>query len=170
MTRRFLLSILPPFIAGWFGGAFSVRNMPKIEFVTGSNISWPQRKVTADGDQYYQIMWSLKMRRAIGRILPHTNYSTCSTCDLPWYVADTHSIKVDDSTGLFACCTKCWNELGYERCIPYYEAYVRKYYPGDEEKMKTLHQNASQGGWIFTEVAPDSAHDEWLDLRREPNP
>ena len=184
MTRRSVFAAISALFCGGVATSgwmkFKMHTLPPEEIKPAApRLFWPPQprgrmengRITMY--QYDTEMWALKMRRAVAATLPPSNYSQCATCDLPWYIVDGHTIKVSESSGLFVCCEMCWRSLGAARCLPYYEAHLMRWCHQDADyqaQLKNLRQNGMGTGFVFSSAAPDGRPDEWLMLRREPNP
>ena len=92
--------------------------------------------------------WQVKMRQVLASRTPHLGYGNCDSCKLPWWVVDGHDVPYEGGSSCFPVCEMCWKNLGPEGALPYYENWIRKNYPGDEEKLERVrHEIVGKGYW-----------------------
>lgn len=67
---------------------------------------------------------NIEARRAIGRLIQRLtpSYSSCSHCEMPWSIAEGHTIDYSHGSGMFPCCTYCWPRLGKAERLRYARA------------------------------------------------
>jgi hypothetical protein len=87
--------------------------------------------------------WAVRQRQHIAARLPSGGYGACNSCKLPWYVVTGHVIRYSESGGCFAICESCWKDLGWEKGLPFYEAWIKKEYPTHPEYLETVRRNLS---------------------------
>jgi hypothetical protein len=89
--------------------------------------------------------WQIRQRKALARKIPTNHgYSTCGSCDLPWWVVDGASVSMGGGRGMFAICLMCWNDIGDpEKILPFYKAVYDKwgYHAHDGGSWERLEMN-----------------------------
>lgn len=111
-------------------------------------------------DQYVVEHDHIRMRRELAKFATNYGYSTCDSCKLPWWVVEGHSVLYVGSElegvgmGCFPICEMCWKTLGPEEAWPFYQAHIRKNYPGDTEKEETLKSNVFGAGRGYLQPSP----------------
>ncbi len=87
--------------------------------------------------------WMVRLRRRLSWFTPHLGYGQCSSCKLPWWVGDGHTVMFSESQGCFAVCEKCWKDLSGDELWLHYSMLIRR----DEHSMadlKTCKENLYQ--------------------------
>jgi len=69
--------------------------------------------------------------------LANPGYSTCARCRYPWRHVYGKTVKVDESTGVFATCDECW-ELSSEEELKGYFQEVYKGWLKDDRSQKDI--------------------------------
>ena len=146
MTRRGLVS---GFIAGLCG-----------LFTSCSSAQYPQfprdDKGEPTGNQYYSDRWEVAMRRELAKHLPVNIYgagfSVCECCHMPWWVVRSTFVAYERGSGSAAVCSSCWRNLNPDELWPFYQAWIRRTYPGAIVIEATLRENVLSGkvdkfGW-----------------------
>lgn len=139
LTRRSLLGLITMLFAGCRAKGMDWPPYPE-KIIDGVR--------TSDG--YDVNRWEVQMRKVLAKRATDAGFGTCSSCGLPWWCVQGHSVPYDRavssptdrySRACFPVCKSCKENLNPDEILPFYESWLRESYPDKPEYVQNVRHN-----------------------------
>lgn len=113
--------------------------------------------------------WARRYSIRLGKITQrYSSYGFCFKCGTTWEYVQNHVTYIEDGSGCFPMCEKCWRDTSPKDRLPYYRRLYDEWasydIPDNPLKPWSVYENA-----VLTEGSEVEEVDDWPDVISVPD-